>query len=79
MRVKLNNLIMQKKSINELIKEMQKNYFKSKTMSETEYKIKLNFYEEFIRDIERQIMMLREEMFKRDKNFKVDAKKNRLL
>lgn len=71
MRVKLNNLIMQKKSINELIKAMQKNYFKDRKMSESEYQIKLNFYEEFIRDIERQVMVLKEEMFKRDKKKKI--------
>ena len=68
MRIKLNNLIMQKKSINELIKKMQGDYFKTKKISETEYNIKLKFYEEFIRDIDRQIMMLREEMFKREKS-----------
>lgn len=70
MRIKLNNLIMQKKSIIDLIKVMQKNYFKDRKMSETEYKIKLNFYEEFIRDIERQVMVLKEEMFKRDRKGK---------
>ena len=58
---------MQKKAINGLIKEMQGTYFKSKKMSEREYKIKLKNYEEFIRDIERQIMVLKEEMFKIDK------------
>ncbi len=70
MRIKLNNLIMQKKAINGLIKEMQETYFKSKKMSETEYKIKLKNYEEFIRDIERQIMVLKEETFKINKKAK---------
>ncbi|MBU3913086.1 MAG: hypothetical protein KKE50_03250 [Nanoarchaeota archaeon] len=67
MRIKLNNLIMQKKAINGLIKEMQGSYFKAKKISETEYRIKLKNYEEFIRDIDRQVMVLKEEMFKRDK------------
>jgi len=67
MKIRLNNLIMQKKAINGLIKEMQGTYFKSKKMSEREYKIKLKNYEEFVRDIERQIMVLKEEMFKIDK------------
>ena len=67
MRMKLNNLIMQKRAIKGLIKEMQETYFKSKKISETEYKIKLKNYEEFIRDIDRQIMVLKEEMFKINK------------
>jgi len=70
MRMKLNNLITQKKAINGLIKEMQGSYFKSKKISETEYKIKLKNYEEFIRDIDRQVMVLKEEMFKVNKKKK---------
>jgi len=66
MRMKLNNLIIQKKAINGLIKEMQESYFKKKKISETEYRIKLKNYEEYIRDIDRQVMVLKEEMFKRD-------------
>jgi len=68
MRIRLNNLIMRKKSINGLIKEMQASYFKTKKLSETEYKIKLKNYEELIRDIDRQVMVLKEEMFKMNKN-----------
>jgi len=67
MRIKLNNLNTQKRAINGLIKEMQGSYFKSKKISENEYKIKLKNYEEFIRDIERQIMVLNEEIFKINK------------
>jgi hypothetical protein len=67
MRIRLNNLITQKNAIKGLIKEMQGTYFKSKKMSETEYKIKLKNYEKFIRDIDRQIMVLKEEMFKVNK------------
>lgn len=67
MRIKLNNLIVQKKAINGLIKEMQESYFKSKKISESEYNIKLKKYEELIRDINRQIMVLKEEIFKMKK------------
>jgi len=77
MRMKLNNLITQKKAINGLIKEMQGSYFKSKKISETEYKIKLKNYEEFIRDIDMQVMVLKEEMFKRDKKAKINLKANK--
>ena len=67
MKIKLNNLIVQKKAINGLIKEMQSNYFKTKKMSETEYNIKLKKYDELLRDIDRQVMVLREKMLKRNK------------
>lgn len=67
MKIKLNNLIVQKKAINGLIKEMQSNYFKTKKMSETEYNIKLKKYDELLRDIDRQVMVLREGMLKRNK------------
>ena len=77
MRIKLNNLIIQKKAINGLIKEMQESYFKRKKISETEYRIKLKNYEEYIRDIERQVMVLKEEMFKRDKKAKSNLKANK--
>ena len=65
---------MQKKAIKGLIKELQETYFKSKRISETEYKIKLKNYEGFIRDIERQIMVLKEEMFKMNKKAKSNLK-----
>ncbi len=61
---KFNNLTIQKKAINHLIEDMQKSYFKTKKLSETEYNIKLKRFKEFIRDIDRQLMVLKEEMFK---------------
>ncbi|MDO8459802.1 MAG: hypothetical protein Q7S74_01710 [Nanoarchaeota archaeon] len=68
MRIKLNNLIIQKNAIKRLIKEIQESYFKSRKISESEYNIKLKKYEELIRDLERQIMVLKEEVFKMSKN-----------
>lgn len=64
MRLKLNNLILQKSAINELLKGMQSGYFKTKKMSETEYRIKLKKFGEMTRELDRQIMVLKEEMFK---------------
>ena len=54
----------QKKALNTLIQNMQKSYFKTKKLSETEYTIKLKKFKELIRDIDRQIIVLKEEMFK---------------
>lgn len=64
MRMKLNSLITQKNAIKGLIKEMQSSYFKTRKISQGEYNIKLKKYEELIRDIDRQVMVLKEEMFK---------------
>lgn len=64
MNIRLNKLIVQKKAIKGLIKEMQEGYFKTKKLSETEYKIKLAKYEALIRDIGRQTMVLSEELLK---------------
>ncbi|PIZ83922.1 hypothetical protein COX97_00140 [Candidatus Pacearchaeota archaeon CG_4_10_14_0_2_um_filter_05_32_18] len=63
-RLRFNLLITQKKSINNLLKEMQNNYFKTKKISEADYRIRLKKFKELIRDIDRQVMVLKEEMFK---------------
>ena len=62
--MKFNHLMTQKKALNTLIQNMQKSYFKTKKLSETEYTIKLKKFKELIRDIDRQIIVLKEEMFK---------------
>jgi glucose-6-phosphate isomerase len=54
----------QKKALNTLIQNMQKSYFKTKKLSETEYTIKFIKFKELIRDIDRQIMVLKEDIFK---------------
>jgi len=64
MRMKFNYLTTQKKALNTLIQNMQNSYFKTKKLSEAEYTIKLKKFKELIRDIDRQIMVLKEEMFK---------------
>jgi len=66
-RIRLNNLIVQKRAIKGLIKDIQESYFKKRSMSEAEYTIKLKKYEELTRDIDRQIMILKEEIFKLSK------------
>ena len=62
--MKFNHLMTQKKALNTLIQNMQKSYFKTKKLSETEYTIKLKKFKELIRDIDRQVMVLKEEIFK---------------
>ena len=69
-RIKLNNLFIQKRAINKLLKNMQEGYFKTKKLSESEYNIKLKKFKELIRDIDRQIMVLKEDRFKFEKKKK---------
>jgi len=66
-----------------LIKKLQKSYFKTKKISETEYRIKLKKYEELLREIERKTMILREELYKkknddRFKEFKIKTNKKKV-
>jgi hypothetical protein len=63
-RIKFNNLLIRKRAINKLLKSIQESYFKTKKLSESEYNIKLKKFKELIRDIDRQIMVLKEEVFK---------------
>ncbi|OIO80683.1 hypothetical protein AUJ84_02815 [Candidatus Pacearchaeota archaeon CG1_02_32_132] len=66
-RLRFNLLITQKKSINNLLKKMQNNYFKTKKISEADYRIRLKKFKELIRDIDRQVMVLKEEIYKSKK------------
>ena len=70
-------LQIQKSTISQLIKDLQKNYFEEKKISTLEYGIKTKKFEEMIRDIERQIPLLKEEMAKLSKNKKKISKKKK--
>lgn len=62
--VKVRNLNAQKLSLNSLIKELQKGYFSTGKISESEYEVKMNRFKEMMLDIERQIPLLEEELAK---------------
>ncbi len=62
---KLKYLDLQEQSLKRLIKLAQKEYFRTKNISSLEYNIKINKYESMIRDISRQRMVIREELYKR--------------
>lgn len=74
-RSKLKNLNLQKITLNELIKKLQYNYFEVKKISENEFRVKLDHFKEMLRDIDRQIPLLREDLFKIDKKEIKDDKK----
>jgi len=61
---KLKNLEIKKKTIEKLIREIQDKYFNKKTISETEYYVKLKKFSDMIRDLEREIPLIREELVK---------------
>ncbi|MBU4087039.1 MAG: hypothetical protein KKB21_05690 [Nanoarchaeota archaeon] len=71
---KIKFLETKKNVLNNLIQKVQGNYFKDKKASESEYRIKIKTFEEMIRDINRQIPLLKEEMFKIDKKTKSNLK-----
>lgn len=62
---KLKYLDLQEQSLKRLIKLAQKEYFRTKNISSLEYNIKINKYGSMIRDISRQRMVIREELYKR--------------
>ena len=61
---KLTKLINRKKTIKELIMKTQKDYFQYGTIPEGEHNIKTKRFAELIRDIDRQIPLLQEEIAK---------------
>jgi len=61
---RLEHLSLRKESISQLIKNMQRDYFKSKKMSETEFNVKMNTFKEMIRSIDSQIPELKEQLAK---------------
>ncbi len=59
---KMRSLEAEKKTLESLIKETQEHYFHSGKMAETTYHININKFGEMIRDIERQLPLLREQI-----------------
>jgi hypothetical protein len=60
----IENLQLRKKTVQELIMKVQKNYFETGKMPEGEYNIRIKKFAELIRDIDRQIPLLKEELIK---------------
>ena len=72
---KIDKLIHKKEVLNDLIKNAQRTYFESGKMPEATYNIKTKKFAEMIRDIDRQIPLLQEELLKLKRN-KENAKTN---
>lgn len=64
---KLKNLYSRKSAIEGLVKKIQYDYFKKKTMSETEYNIKIKTFGDMTREIDRQLPEIQEQLIKVDK------------
>lgn len=61
---KINDLEMRKKTIEKLIQKTQKEYFNDGSIPEGAYNIKIKTFGDLIRDIDRQIPLLKEELAK---------------
>jgi len=70
---KIHYLEIKKQTIKGLIKTLQKNYFEKGTMSERDYTTKTEKFTELIRDLNRQIPLLREAFVKIER--KIEKKK----
>lgn len=75
---KIKNLEIRKSTIKSLITKIQTDYFHAGTISESEYNIKTKKFAELIRDIDRQIPLLYEELAKTEDSFKKAIKLNSL-
>jgi len=64
MRIKLKNLVLRRASIDNLIRKIQAEYFEKKTMSETEYAVKIKVFGDMARDVERQLPKIHEALMK---------------
>lgn len=61
-KIKMEKLLLEKRIIEELLHTAQNDYFNKGKLSETTYHIKIKKYGELIRDINRQIPLIREEI-----------------
>jgi hypothetical protein len=59
---KLEHLYLRRTTLKKLIAKTQKEFFEKGTIDETTYHIRLNKYGEIIRDINRQIPLVKEEL-----------------
>lgn len=69
---KIKKLELEKRTVQDLIKKTQKDYFELGNMAESEYSIKTKKFAELIRDIERQVPLLKEQVAFMDKGFKLE-------
>ncbi len=61
---KIQKLELRKETLKELIKKVQKGYFQDGNVSEGSYNIRIKNFAEMVRDLDRQIPLLKEEYFK---------------
>jgi len=66
-KAKIRNLLIRKDSIYDLIRKLQSEYFKSKKISETEYFSKMEKFKDMVREIDRKIPLLKEDLIRVDK------------
>jgi len=72
--MKIRKLEIRRKTLKNLIKKMQRDYFQENNISEGSYNIKTKKFAELIRDIDRQVPLLQEELAKVSKKLAFDFK-----
>ncbi len=70
LRRNIHKLKLEKEVLKQLIKKTQNEYFDDKKMPETIFHIRMNKFADLIRDIDRQIPILEEELFKTNEKIK---------
>jgi hypothetical protein len=76
-KYKIKKLYTESQVLEDLIKNTQLSYFKQGAISEETYRIRIRKFSEIIRDINRKIPLLKEELAKRKKEGNQDSKKSK--
>lgn len=66
LRIKVDSLLAQKQALGMLVRKLQEDYFDKGKISEAEYTVKIERFKEMIRDVDRQLPLLNEALFKLD-------------
>ncbi|MEI6849622.1 MAG: hypothetical protein WCK29_01155 [archaeon] len=75
---KIKDLRLQKEVLNELIKKLQYSYFKKGSISENEFQTKIETFKELMRDLDRKIPILVEQLAKKgSRNYYSDKSKRK--
>lgn len=77
--LKLNELTRRKQVLNDLIKKLQNDYFEKNIISQEEYTIKLSKFTEMLRDIAREVPLLKEEVMKLGDKSELNISPDRLI
>jgi len=76
---KISSLESRRKSVKGLMEKLQKDYFDSKKISESEYSVKMKSFSDIVLDISRRILILKEELERMSKLDKKNISKSKKI